>query len=79
MRADERFNGEAVAPPHVYAIADRAYARMRRESEPQSILISGESGADKTEATKLIKATLATYAATVEAGAFRVVLAYKCL
>lgn len=32
-----------------------------------------------TEATKLIKATLATYAATVEAGAFRVVIAYKCL
>ena len=32
-----------------------------------------------TEATKLIKATFATLAATVEIGAFRVVIAYKCL
>lgn len=32
-----------------------------------------------TETTKLVKVTLATYAATVEAGAFRVVLAFKCL
>lgn len=29
--------------------------------------------------TTLIKATLATFTATIEAGAFRVVLAYKCL
>jgi len=32
-----------------------------------------------TNALKAIQVTLATYAATVEAGAFRVVIAYKCL
>lgn len=34
---------------------------------------------DATTTTTLIKATLATFTATIEAGAFRVVLAYKCL
>ena len=40
-------------PPHIYALADHAYNEMLRTSTSQSVLISGESGAGKTEAMKI--------------------------
>ena len=44
--------GPVEAKPHTYVIADIAYQNMRRYRFGQSILISGESGAGKTETTK---------------------------
>eukprot|EP01034_Spumella_vulgaris_P026744 gene26744-33370_t len=51
---DSYRNGSRGMPPHVFGIAINSYNNMLSDSADQSVVISGESGAGKSEATKLI-------------------------
>ncbi|GMG40690.1 unnamed protein product [Ambrosiozyma monospora] len=47
-------------PPHVYAIAESMFYNMRAYNDNQCVIISGESGAGKTEAAKRIMQYIAS-------------------
>ena len=51
-------------PPHVFAVAESSYYNMKAYKENQCVIISGESGAGKTEAAK----RLMQYIASVSGG-----------
>ena len=50
-----KFSGRGLLnnPPHIYAIAEEAIRKARHGGGAQSLIISGESGAGKTETNKL--------------------------
>ncbi|XP_043366475.1 unconventional myosin-VI isoform X1 [Dermochelys coriacea] len=52
----KKYQGKSLGtlPPHVYAIADKAFRDMKVLKMSQSIVVSGESGAGKTENTKFV-------------------------
>nr|ASF79341.1 myosin heavy chain [Palaemon carinicauda]ASU54247.1 myosin heavy chain [Palaemon carinicauda] len=51
-------------PPHIFAISDGAYMDMLQAGGNQSMLITGESGAGKTENTKKVLSYFANVGAT---------------
>ncbi|KAJ6824987.1 myosin-6-like [Iris pallida] len=64
-----QYNGAAFGElnPHPFAVADAAYRLMIKEGISQSILVSGESGAGKTESTKMLMRYLAYMGGRAEA------------
>ena len=63
-----RANGSPRTKPHIFGIADNAFRQMNANGMSQSAIVSGESGAGKTEATKLILRYLAKCSAPNNAG-----------
>ncbi|MBA0749492.1 hypothetical protein Gogos_003411, partial [Gossypium gossypioides] len=57
----QKYKGAALGElsPHPFAVADSAYRQMINEGISQAILVSGESGAGKTESTKMLMRYLA--------------------
>ncbi|XP_069104631.1 unconventional myosin-XVI-like [Argopecten irradians] len=53
-------------PPHVYAVAERAHQCLMRDRNAQCCVISGESGAGKTETCKFIVQHLSRIAGSDE-------------
>jgi myosin heavy subunit len=66
QRSYEQANADdaSALPPHVFKIADTAFRNVFTDYNPQAVLISGESGAGKTEATKLVLQYLSSVAAS---------------
>ncbi|KAJ3101048.1 Unconventional myosin-Ib [Phlyctochytrium planicorne] len=52
--------------PHIYALADAAFRDMKDRDRDQCVIITGESGAGKTEASKILMRYIAAVSRQVE-------------
>ena len=59
-QADKNGDSKAGLDPHVYEVSSLAYKGLALDSQHQSILVSGESGAGKTETVKIVMSHLAS-------------------
>lgn len=59
MQAYEHVTMLEHVPPHLFAVAERTFRSLKRNHKNQSVIISGESGAGKTEAAKVVMRCLA--------------------
>lgn len=57
---DISINSSRELDPHVYEVSSLAYKGLALDSKDQSILVSGESGAGKTETVKIVMSHLAS-------------------
>eukprot|EP01122_Echinamoeba_exundans_P012210 TRINITY_DN5050_c0_g1_i1.p1 TRINITY_DN5050_c0_g1~~TRINITY_DN5050_c0_g1_i1.p1 ORF type:complete len:1669 (+),score=459.37 TRINITY_DN5050_c0_g1_i1:93-5099(+) len=71
--------GEQELDPHPFTIADECYRSLFDEGRNQSILVSGESGAGKTEATKVVLQYLAEIAGSTSGVEQRILVANPIL
>ena len=64
-----RDGGAESGEPHTFAVAERVYSALReKDAMPQSVVVSGESGAGKTETNKHLMAYLRWRSGTASSG-----------
>ena len=77
--ADAGRIGRFSEPPHIFNIADGAYRGVIEDKKNQAVVISGESGAGKTETTKKCLDYITTVAGSLEGVADKILSANPVL